>query len=43
MVYLKMIHWSTAVLYWVFQFLGGLIAGAIIYVQLPPERLADLK
>ena len=40
---LKVIHWSTAVLYWVFQFLGGLVAGAFIYIQTPDSMFKDLK
>lgn len=43
MMTLKTIHWSTGILYWVFQFLGGLVAGAFIYVQVPEEMFASLK
>jgi glycerol uptake facilitator-like aquaporin len=43
MVYLRMIHWSTAVLYWIFQFLGGLIAGAVIFLQVPEKMFSELK
>lgn len=43
MVFLKKIGWSTAFIYWVFQLLGGMIAGAMIYLQVPPELFKNLK
>lgn len=43
MVFLKKIGWSTAIIYWVFQLLGGMIAGAMIYLQVPPEMFKSLK
>lgn len=43
MVFLKKIGWSTAFIYWVFQLLGGMIAGAMIYLQVPPEMFKSLK
>lgn len=43
MIFLKKIGWSTGFIYWVFQLLGGMIAGAIIYLQVPPEMFKDLK
>ena len=43
MMFLKTIHWTTGVLYWVFQFLGGLVAGAFIYVQTPDDMFKKLQ
>lgn len=43
MMTLKCIHWSTGILYWVMQFLGGLVAGAMIYIQVPEDMFKNLK
>lgn len=43
MIFLKRIGWSTGFIYWVFQLLGGMIAGAMIYLQVPPELFKNLK
>jgi MIP family channel proteins len=43
MIFLKRIGWSTGLIYWVFQLLGGMIAGAMIYLQVPPELFKSLK
>lgn len=43
MVFLKKIGWSTAIIYWIFQLLGGMIAGAMIYLQVPPDMFKSLK
>lgn len=42
MIFLKKISWSTGCIYWVFQLLGGIIAGSMIYLQVPPEMLKNL-
>lgn len=42
MIFLKKIGWSTGCIYWVFQVLGGIIAGSMIYLQVPPEMLKTL-
>lgn len=43
MIFLKKIGWSTGFIYWIFQILGGMIAGAMIYLQVPPEMFKNLK
>lgn len=43
MIFLKQIGWSTGFIYWVFQLMGGMIAGAIIYIQVPQEMFKSLK
>lgn len=43
MIFLKKIGWSTGIIYWIFQLLGGMIAGAMIYLQVPPEMFKSLK
>lgn len=42
MIFLKKIGWSTGCIYWVFQILGAIIAGSMIYLQVPPEMLKSL-
>lgn len=42
MIFLKKIGWSTGCIYWVFQLLGGMIAGSMIYLQVPPQMLKTL-
>lgn len=42
MIFLKKIGWSTGCIYWICQLLGGIIAGCMIYLQVPPDMLKAL-
>lgn len=42
MIFLKKIGWSTGCIYWICQLLGGIVAGCMIYLQVPPDLLKTL-
>jgi glycerol uptake facilitator-like aquaporin len=43
MMTMRCIDFGTGILYWVMQFLGGLMAGAMIYIQVPEDMFVNLK
>jgi glycerol uptake facilitator-like aquaporin len=43
MMTMRCIDIGTGILYWVMQFLGGLMAGAMIYIQVPEDMFVNLK
>jgi glycerol uptake facilitator protein len=43
MFYMKKLTLGTAICYWIFQLLGGLVAGAMIYIQTPNEMFEKLQ